>query len=145
MNSSRKTKTAPHKPLLHQDVNSEEEAEQKLKHLMSGGVHHGLLTRMARHYQVDREKLQDLLLARQVVTVHSLTDYGRPACEADLLSHLRTLSFLGDIILHMKDRVSKLDEALAATEQIRTEAARVLAEYKAQIRRRPNPDQNGKV
>ena len=100
---------------------------------------------MARHYQVDREKLQDLLLAHQVMMVHARTDYGRPACEADLQSHLWNLSFLGDIIVSMKERVSQLDDALAATNQIRTEAARVLAEYKAQIRRGPNPERNDTV
>jgi hypothetical protein len=57
---------------------------------MDVNVINGLLEQLARHYGVNRDYLLWLLLARQTLAIHTLTDYAKPATSADLDAMLKT-------------------------------------------------------
>ncbi len=93
-----------------------------------------LLKRLAEHYNVNHEDLLTMLLNRHAVVLHSLTDYDRPATEADLQRVLGAMNQrVSDLVEQMMQRLNHLDEAIRQTELIHREAVCLLGQFRQQF------------
>lgn len=110
---------------------SPEEQDILLNNLYQIGIHENLLSRLSEHYNVNYKELRDLLLSRQILFLHLMTDYSKPADEAVLQKTLgNQQGAIKTLIDGMTARLGKLDEAIRQTEYLRDQAAQVLASCK---------------
>lgn len=110
---------------------SPEEQDIFLNNLYQIGIHENLLSHLSDHYGVSYKELRDLLLSRQLLFLHIMTDYSKPADEAVLQTTLGSQQgAMKTLIDGMTKRLGKLDEAIRQTEYLRDQAAQVLAIYK---------------
>lgn len=124
---------------------SEEELELLLNTLYDLGTQENLLSKLAEHYGTPYKRLQDLLLARQLIYLHLNTDYSKQETEVDVQAKLANQqSSLKALITKLTGMLSKLEEALVSTNFIRGEAVRILALYKARYLKDAPPDTTNK-
>lgn len=118
---------------------SDEELQALLNTLYDIGMHENLMSSLAAHYNLPYKKLEDLLLARQLIYLHMITDYTKEEGEADVQKKLANQVLnVKAVVERATAAITKLDEALAQTEFIRSEAIRVLALYKARYLKEGN-------
>ena len=111
-----------------------DEQDRMLQTLYKAGMHENLLTRLAEHYGVNFKGLRDLLIARQLVFLHLMTDYNRSDNEASLQETLcRQQTALMRLRDKMTARLSDLETAITETAILREQASQLLAAYKTKL------------
>ena len=91
-----------------------------------------MLTQLARHYKMERGKLMETLLARQVLSLRVMTNFKQEgATEADLVQVLKTLHLEE---MKLADRIgqaiNRANEAIEMASNIQAEGSRVLAKIR---------------
>ncbi len=108
--------------------------DKAVNDLCNEHLYPALLKRLAEHYNVNHDDLLSMLLNRQAVVLHSLTDYDRPATQADLQRVLGSMNQrVSDLTEQMIQRLNHLDEAIRQTELVHREAVCLLGEFRQQL------------
>ncbi len=108
--------------------------DKALNDLCNERLYPALLKRLAEHYNVDHDDLLSMLLNRQAVVLHSLTDYDRPATQADLQRVLGSMNQrVSDLAEQMIQRLNHLDEAIRQTELVHRETVCLLGQFRQQL------------
>jgi hypothetical protein len=102
-----------------------------LETLYTVGAQSALFRTIADHYKVDEKTLRDMLIARQLLFVHAMTNYAKPASPVDLHNLLaKQQGSIRELVERATLNVSRLDQLIQEMEYLRSEATRVLAMYK---------------
>lgn len=109
-----------------------QEIDEILQGLYDLNTHEHLLSRLADHYNVNYKEFRDLLISRQVLYLHLLTDYAKAGSPALLQSILKQQhAKIADTLEQSETHYSQLLEVIRQAELIQDEAVRILAIYKA--------------
>ena len=77
-----------------------------------------LLDQLARHYGIHRDYLLWLLLARQTLTIHALTDYTKPATSEELDGMLKGQDAkLAEVIEDLRKQLGEIGRLISAARQ----------------------------
>ena len=95
---------------------------------MDANIINQLLEQLARHYGLNRDYLLWLLLARQTLTIHALTDYAKPATSEELDRLLKGQDAkMAEVIEDLRKRLGEIGRLVVAARQTLQDSNAVLA------------------
>jgi hypothetical protein len=102
------------------------------------GLHQSVVPALTAHYKVPYKTLTEMLISRQLILVHQLTDYSKPATEVDLQQLLVSQhTRVAEMLDRMGTLISQVEAGVAQAKFLNDEAARVIAHYKEQFLKEP--------
>lgn len=89
------------------------------------------LSRLAEHYDISREELEDHLLSRSAVLLCHLTTFSQPATKADFHALVKLqYTRLGQLVGRLEKQVSQLDEAILQAGLVQEESFKALLKFR---------------
>lgn len=93
-----------------------------------------VLEQLARHYEIHRDYLLWLLLARQTLTIHALTDYSKPATSEGLDGMLKGQDAkLAEAIEDLRKQLGEIGRLISAARQSLQDSNALMAAVRKEL------------